>query len=222
MAEKVIVKAEKRDERGKNVARRLRGLGRVPVIVYGGGGESLAASAALADLAAILRSDSGQNTVFSLDIAGVGESDVIFQDRQIDAIRGRLIHADLRRLVKGEKIEMTVPIHLVGEPIGVKDDGGMLEQQMREIKILCEPANAPDAIDVDVSGLHLNESVHVSDLTVGEGIEIQVAAEAVIASVVYVKEAVLEPQIEEGAQPVVEGEEGGAPAAAEPEAEGGE
>lgn len=221
MAEKVIVKAEKRDGRGKNVARRLRGNGKIPVVVYGGGGESLAASAPLADLAAILRSDSGQNTVFSLDIAGVGESDVIFQDRQIDAIKGRLIHADLRRLVKGEKIEMTVPIHLVGEPVGVKEDGGLLEQQMREIKILCEPANAPDAINVDVSGLHLNDSVHVSDIYVAEGIEIHVAPEAVVASVVYVKEAVLEPQVEEGAVPVVEGEAPAEPAA-EPEAEGGE
>jgi large subunit ribosomal protein L25 len=222
MAEKVIVKAEKREDRGKNVARRLRGEGKIPIVVYGGGGESVAASAALADLAAVLRSDSGQNTVFSLDIAGVGESDVIFQDRQIDAIKGRLIHADLRRLVKGEKIEMTVPIHLVGEPIGVKEDGGLLEQQMREIKILCEPANAPDAIDVDVSGLHLNESAHVSDLTVDEGIEIHAPADAVIASVVYVKEVVLEPQVEEGAEPVVEGEESAAETAAEPEAEGGE
>lgn len=221
MAEKITVKAEKRDDRGKNVARRLRVDGKVPIVVYGGGGESVAASAALADLAAVLRTDSGQNTVFSLDIAGVGEADVIFQDRQIDAIRGRLIHADLRRLVKGEKIEMTVPIHLVGDPIGVKDEGGLLEQQMREIRILCEPANAPDAIDVDVSGLHLNESAHVSDIVVGEGIEIHASGDAVVASVVFVKEPELTPQVEEGAVPEVAGEAPAAPAA-EPGTEGGE
>ncbi len=217
MAEKVIVKAEQREDRGKTVARRLRASGRVPVVIYGGGGESVAASAAIADLAAILRSDSGQNTVFSFEVDGEA-ADVIFQDRQVDPIRGRLIHADLRRLVKGEKIEMTVTIHLIGEPLGVKEDGGMLEQQMRELKILCEPALAPDAINVDVTNLRINESVHVSDLTVGEGIEIHVPGDALVASVIYVKEPELAPQVEEGAQPVVEGE--AAPEAA-PEGEGG-
>lgn len=217
MAEKVIVKAEKRTDRGKNVARRLRATGKIPVIVYGGGGESIAASAAIADLAAILRSDSGQNTVFSFDLDGEA-ADVIFQDRQVDPIRGRLIHADLRRLVKGEKIEMTVAIHLVGEPIGVKEDGGMLEQQMRELKIRCEPALAPDAINVDVANLRINESVHVSDLTVGEGIEIHVPGDALVASVIYVKEPELAPQVEEGAQPAVEGE---APVEPAPEGDDG-
>ena len=91
---------------------RLRVEGKIPVVVYGGGAESVAAAAELKDLAAILRTDSGVNTVFSLDIDGEGVNDVIFQDRQIDPVRGRLIHADLRRFAKGEKIEMTVPIHL--------------------------------------------------------------------------------------------------------------
>lgn len=218
MAERVIVKAERRDSRGKNVARRLRAEGRIPVVIYGGHGESVPATVALTDLAAILRSDSGQNTVFSFDIDGA-VSDVIFQDRQIDPIRGRLIHADLRRLVKGEKIEMTVAIHLIGEPIGVKEDGGMLEQQMRDLKILCEPALAPDAINVDVSGLRINESIHVSDIAVGEGVEIQAAPEALVASVVYIKEPELEPQIEEGAEPAVEGAE--PPAGEQPGGEGG-
>ncbi|MFL6373959.1 MAG: hypothetical protein ACJ73D_04755 [Pyrinomonadaceae bacterium] len=101
MAEKITIKAEKRDSRGKNEARRMRVAGRVPVIIYGGKTEPVAASAPLAELAAILRSDSGVNSVFSFDIDGAGEMDVIFQDRQIDPVKGRLIHADLRRLVKG-------------------------------------------------------------------------------------------------------------------------
>ena len=89
--------------------------------------------------------------MFSLDIAGEGINDVIFQDRQIDPIRGRLIHADLRRFAKGEKIEMTVPIHLTGEPKPLKEEGAVLSQALREIKVLCEPANTPDSIDVDVT-----------------------------------------------------------------------
>src|SRR5438128_6397486 len=146
MAEKVVIKAEKRDERGKNEMRRLRAVGKLPVVVYGGGSKSLAAVAELKDLAAILRSDTGVNTVFSLDIAGEGVNDVIFQDRQIDAVRGRMIHADLRRFAKGEKTEMTVPIHLTGHAVGLKEEGAVLTQAMREIKVLCEPALTPESI----------------------------------------------------------------------------
>lgn len=217
MAEKFIIKAEKRETRGKNENRRLRVAGKIPVVVYGGGSESLAATAELKDLAAILRTDSGVNTVFGLDIDGVGVNDVIFQDRQIHAVHGRLIHADLRRFAKGERIEMTVPIHLIGDPEALKEEGAVLSQAMREIKVLCEPANTPDSIDVDISELTAEHAIHVSDLKVGEGIEISDAPETVVASIVTVSEEVLEPQIEEGAEPEVVGEEG----EAAPEAEGG-
>jgi len=206
MAEKIVIKGLKRETRGKNEARRMRADGQVPVVVYGGGSESLAASAALSDLAAVLRTDTCVNTVFSLDIEGEGINDVIFQDRQIDAVRGRLIHADLRRFAKGEKIEMTVPIHLIGHAAGLQDEGAVLTQAMREIKVLCEPARTPDSIDVDVTNLQAGESIHVSDLSVGEGIEISLAPETVVASIVTVQEAVLEPQLEEGAAPEVVGE----------------
>ena len=206
MADKTVVKALRRDTRGKNENRRLRASGRVPVIVYGGGSEPFSASAALGDLAAIIRTDTGVNTVFSLDIDGEGVNDVIFQDRQIDPIHGRLMHADLRRFAKGEKIEMTVPIHLIGEPESLKEDGAVLSQAMREIKVLCEPARTPDSIDVDISELTTEHAIHVSDLVVGEGIEIHEAPETVVASIVVVKEVELEPQVEEGAQPEVVGE----------------
>jgi large subunit ribosomal protein L25 len=207
MAEKIVIKAEKREDRGKNVNRRLRAEGKVPVVVYGGGTESLAAAAELKDLAAILRTDTGVNTVFSLDIPGEGVNDVIFQDRQIDAVKGRLIHADLRRFARGEKIEMTVPIHLIGEPDALKEEGAVMTQALREIKVLCEPANTPDSIDIDVTGLTSDHAVHVSDLKVGPGIEIHESPETVVASIVIVKEVELEPQVEAGAEPEVEGEE---------------
>ena len=207
MAEKIVVKAEKREAGGKNVNRRLRADGKVPVVVYGGGTESVAAVAELKDLAAILRTDTGVNTVFSLDIPGEGVNDVIFQDRQVDVIRGRLIHADLRRFAHGEKIEMTVPIHLIGEPEALKEEGAVMTQALREIKVLCEPANTPDSIDVDVTGLTSEHAVHVSDLKVGAGIEIHESPDTVVASIVIVKEVELEPQVEAGAEPEVVGEE---------------
>ena len=98
MSEKVVIKAEKREQSGKGFARRLRVVGKVPATVYGGGGETVSVSADLKDLAAVLRSSSGGRTVFSLDIDGVGVSNVIFQARQIDPLKGRLLHADLLRI----------------------------------------------------------------------------------------------------------------------------
>ncbi|MEZ5425929.1 MAG: 50S ribosomal protein L25/general stress protein Ctc [Pyrinomonadaceae bacterium] len=218
MAEKFVIKAEKREERGKNHSRRLRSQGKLPVIVYGGDDDNLAVTVELSDLAAILRSDTGQNTVFSLDVEGVGASDVMFQDRQIDPLKGRLIHADLRRIRRGEKIEVTVPVHLVGEAPGA-EEGGVLTQQMREIKVLCTPSKIPESIEVDVSEMQLNDSIHVSDLKVGEDVEIHEDPEAMVASVIFVKEPELEPTPEEELeQPELVGEEG----EAEEGGEGGE
>ena len=207
MADKLTVKAEKREGRGKNDSRRMRREGKVPVVIYGGGTESVAAIAQLKDLAAVLRTDSGVNSVFSLDVANEGLIDVIFQDRQIDSIHGRLVHADLRRFAKGEKIEMTVPIHLIGEAAGLSEEGAVLSQSLREIKVLCEPANTPDSIDIDVSGLNVGEAIHVSDLKVGEGIEIHEDAETVVATIIVVQEVELEPQIEAAGEPEVVGDD---------------
>lgn len=207
MADKIVVKAEKREGRGKNDSRRLRVAGKVPVSVYGGGGEAVAAVVELKDLAAILRSDSGQNTIFTLDMVGEGTGDVIFHDRQIHALKGRLVHADLRRLAKGEKIEVTVAIHLIGEAAGLSEDGAVLNQQLREIKVLCEPSKIPEFLEVDVTDLNVGESIHVSDMKVGEGVEVHESQESVIVSIVVVKEEELEPQLETAAEPELVGKE---------------
>src|ERR1051325_4856127 len=109
----ITVRATRREGRGKNDARRARREGMVPVSVYRGEGGSVPALAPIRELAAILRSPSGRHMIFTLDIEGIGSSEVMFHDRQVDPIRGRLIHADLTRVVKGQKIEVTVPLHLV-------------------------------------------------------------------------------------------------------------
>jgi len=203
MAEKkeYKVQAKVRDGRGKNDARRARRAGLVPVTVYGGGAETVAAVAPLAELAAILRSDAGRNTIFTIDVEGVGASEVMFHDRQIDPVKGRLIHADLARLVKGQKIEVTVPLHLTGEPVGVRESQGVLEQVVREIDIRCEPREIPDAIEIDVTNLDVHDTLHVSDLKVAEGIEILTDAELVIATVGIVKEEVVAAPAAEGEEP---------------------
>jgi large subunit ribosomal protein L25 len=195
------VQARLRSGRGKNDARRARRDGMVPITVYGGGAETVAAVAPLRELAAILRSESGRNTIFTIEVDGAGATEVMFHERQIDPIKGRLIHADLTRLVKGQKIEVTVPLHLTGEPIGVKEKQGVLEQIIREIEIKCEPRQIPDTLEVDVSHLDVHDLLHVSDITVGEGIEILNDADVVIATVGIVKEEVAAPTPVEGEEP---------------------
>jgi len=208
MAEKkeIIVKATQREGRGKNDSRRARRAGQVPVTIYGGEGEAVAALAPLSELAAILRSDSGRNTIFTLDVDGVGAAEVMFIDRQIDPVRSRLVHADFKRLVKGEKIEATVHLRLTGEPIGVREHAGVLEQIVREVEIRCEPREIPEHIDIDVTNLGVHEVLHVSDIPVPAGVEILEDGDMVIATVGMVKEEVVE------VAPPVEGE-----APAEPE-----
>ena len=195
MAERkeITVRATRREGRGKNDAGRLRRQGLVPLTIYGGAGEPVAAAASLAELAAILRSDTGHNTIFTLDVEGVGASEVLFHDRQIDPIRGRLVHADLRRLVAGQKIEITVPLHLVGEPEGVREGGGVLEQVVRTLDIRVSPRDIPDAIDVDVTNLGVHDVLHVSDIPATEGIEILSAPETVVATVGVVREEEVAP-----------------------------
>jgi large subunit ribosomal protein L25 len=120
-----------------------------------------------------------------------------------------LIHADLTRLVKGQKIEVTVPLHLTGEPIGVKEKQGVLEQIIREIEIKCEPREIPDLFEVDVSNLDVHDVLHVSDIPVSQAIEILTDPEQVIATVGIVKEeelaATTPAEGEEPAEPEVIG-----------------
>ncbi len=126
----------------------------------------------------------------------------MFADRQIHPVRSRLIHADFKRLVKGEKIEATVPLRLVGDPIGVREQAGMLEQIVREVEIRCEPREIPEALEVDVTNLGVHEVLHVSDIPLPAGIEILEAPDTVIATVGVVKEepvAVAAPVEGEGA-----------------------
>lgn len=203
MAEKkeYKVQAKLRLGRGKNDARRTRRDGMIPITVYGGGAETVAAMAPARELAAILRSESGRNTIFTIEVDGMGAVEVMFHDRQIDPIKGRLIHADLARLVKGQKIEVTVPLHLTGEPIGVKEKQGVLEQTVREIDIRCEPREIPDSLDVDVSDLDVHDVLHVSDIRVSEAIEILTDAELVIATIGIVREEEIAAAPAEGEEP---------------------
>jgi len=224
MAEKkeIVVRAAARTGRGKNDSRRARRDGQVPVTIYGGEGETVAALVPLRELAAILRSDTGRNTILTMEIEGVGTSEVMFQDRQIDPVRSRLVHADFKRLVKGEKIEATVPLRLVGEPIGVREESGVLEQIIREVEIRCDPRDIPEHIDIDVTNLGVHDVLHVSDIPTSAGVEILESADTVIATVGVVKEEAVAVAPVEGEAPAEPEVIGKGKKEGEDEAEGGE
>ncbi|MDT7687962.1 MAG: large subunit ribosomal protein [Acidobacteriota bacterium] len=209
MAERqeITVRAELRAGRGKNDARRLRARGLVPLTIYGGEGEPVAAAAPLRELAAILRTGAGHNAIFTLDVDGIGANEVMFLDRQIDPVKSRLIHADLRRLVRGQEVEVTVRIELEGEPEGAKEEGGIVEQLLREVEIRCRPGIIPDSILVDVSGLGVHEVLHVSDIKVAEGITIMTDPETAVATLAVVREEAVEAAapVEEAVEPEVIG-----------------
>lgn len=206
--EEITVNAILREGRGKNDSRRLRASGYVPLSLYGGGGESIAAAARLSELAAVLRKESGHNTIFTLAIEGGESAEVMFHERTIDPLKSRLIHADLKRLVRGQSIDVTVPVHLTGEPAGALD-GGVLDQGIREIKVRCRPRNIPDAINVDVSGMIVDAVMHVRDLPAVEDVEITEDPESVIATLSIPREEPLDiPATDDATEPEVIGKGG--------------
>ncbi len=190
--EQVTVQAEVRQGRGKNDSRRMRAAGKVPVTIYGGEGETVSATAKLSDLAALIRSHSGANTIFSIAVNGMDTADVMFHDRQIHPVKGRLIHADLKRIVRGQKLEITVPLHFEGDPVGITMEGGTLDQTIHELQVRCLPRNIPDAITADISGLKVNDVMHVKDIKVDDSLEILTDPEAVVATIKFISDEQLE------------------------------
>ena len=161
--------AKKRDGRGKNEARRLRGSGRIPAVVYGArkdgqAPEGVPVAVDPKEVLRILHSESGANTLINLKLDGSGESRVMVRDYQLDPVTHQLLHADFYQLAMDRAIIVSVPIVIKGEPAGVKQQGGLLDFVTREIQVQCLPTDIPEHIDIDVSELMLHQSVRVKDL----------------------------------------------------------
>jgi len=188
--EKVNVKAQGREGRGKNEARRLRKSGSIPAIVYGAGKAPVPVSVDPKQIFRILKSDSGHNTIFDLELDGEATKAMVV-DWQTEPIKGSLLHIDLKRIAMDKKLLVTVPIVLKGEAYGVKTEGGIMEQVLREVEIECLPADIPAHIDIDVSHLKFGEVVRVKDLPRAEGkIEFITDENQTVAHVIAVKEVV--------------------------------
>jgi large subunit ribosomal protein L25 len=162
------LQATRRDSRGKNEARRLRGAGRIPAVVYGAAGlESADATPIAVDPKALLRilhSESGVNTLIGLSLDEGAETRVMVKEYQVDPITHQLLHADFYRVAMDRLITVTVPIVLKGEARGVKQQGGLLDFVHRDVEIECLPSEIPENIEVDVSELLLGQSVRLRDL----------------------------------------------------------
>jgi large subunit ribosomal protein L25 len=162
----------------------MRAAGEVPVTVYGGGGEPATGAINRREFAAHIRAY-GRTGLFNLNLEGQS-SPVKIADVQIDPIKSTLVHVDLMRLSLTEKSDFEVPIKIVGEAVGVKMSGGILDVVAHSLKIRCLPTDLPDFIQADVSGLNIGGHLDVKDLSLPEGVEIRTAGNATVATVVAI------------------------------------
>jgi len=207
MRKDISVPATIRETRGKNEARRLRAGGSVPAVVYGSGLEPLAISADPRHFVKILHSSTGHNTIFDVAIEGGEKTPVMIVDYQMDPIKDRLLHVDLKRIDLSKRLRVSVPVQTQGEAKGVKQQGGLLEAVTREIEVECLPDEIPEHFTVDVTELMIGQALRASDITLAGSMKLLSSPDSVIAHVVALRHEA-EPAAEAAAEPA---------AAAEPE-----
>jgi large subunit ribosomal protein L25 len=184
-----VVEAQPRADlsRGKNEARRLRASGRIPAVLYGAKKESLAVSLDPKQISRILHSESGHNTIFDVEVGGE-RTKVMIVDWQFEPIKGSIMHIDLKRIAMDKALRVSVPIHLQGVAEGVKNQGGIMDQILREVEVECLPGDIPSSIDVDVTHLVFGEVMRVSDLPHGGKLKFITDETQPVAHVVAIKE----------------------------------
>lgn len=161
----LLVEVTPRESFGKNESRRMRRAGKIPAILYGADKDPVPLVVDPIAIEQILHSESGENTLFRLGLAGTEKQrHVMIKDYQVDPVKGELMHADFVRIRMDEIVEIDVPVRLLGEAVGVKVDGGILEHVTRSVEISCLPTNIPEHIDLDVTNLRIGESIKVSDV----------------------------------------------------------
>ncbi len=192
----MMVELDMREETGKGNSKKLRKMGRIPAIVYGKGKKSVSVTMDPQKLREILTSETGENTIFSINLAGKkGKNKVMIKDFQKDPVTDEIIHADLIMIDVKKAIDVDVPIHLIGTPVGVKEQGGILDFIVREVKVACLPTEIPEKIELDVSHLSIGQHISISDIKVEKEIKILDDLERTIA-------VVSPPKVEEVAAPV--------------------
>jgi large subunit ribosomal protein L25 len=183
----MVIEAELREEFGKNASRRARAAGRIPGVVYGGGGPAISVTVDPRRVADILHSEAGHNAIFTLQIKGRAPARVMLREWQVEPLAGRLLHVDMVRIALDAKLRVKVPIQVVGEAKGVKTQGGIFEFLLREVEIECLPDDIPDHIVVDVTELTLGKTLRVADLPASDKIKYLTEANRAVAHVIALK-----------------------------------
>jgi large subunit ribosomal protein L25 len=161
--DQTIVEAAPRQERGKNSARRMRVAGQVPAIIYGGKDGAVALAVNTKQLSAILRAETGLNTIFKIKMS-TGDQAAMVKDYQVDPVAGTLLHVDLIRIAMDETLRVRVPVHTFGEPQGVKLQGGIFEMVTREVEVECLPTEIPSEFRVDITELMIGKQLRAGEL----------------------------------------------------------
>jgi large subunit ribosomal protein L25 len=189
--ENSILEAHPRTAGNKNEARRVRRGGKIPAVVYGAGQDAVSVAVDPRQVKRILTSETGHNTIFDLALEGAAKTKAMIVDWQYEPIKGNLLHIDLKRIAMDKRLAVMVPIELIGEPAGVKQQGGILEQMLREVEVECLPADIPSHIDVDVSELVFGKVLRVVDLPHSDKLKFLTDENQPVAHVTTVKEEVV-------------------------------
>jgi large subunit ribosomal protein L25 len=169
----VVLEVQPREATGTNVCRRMRRQGLVPGNVYGLDRPPFKVAVNPRRIDDVLRLGSGVNTVFQLTLVGEQRTrEAMIKELQRDPVSDRPLHVDFIRVDPTKKVTVSVPVRLIGVPEGVKNEGGIVDFVQREVKLECLPTDIPEHLDVDVSALHMNQYVSVSDLRVDEGVKL--------------------------------------------------
>jgi len=196
----VTLEVSRREKSGKEVAKKLRAAGKVPAVVYGGHKEPVAIEVdrkAVSEL--VQKSEHGVRSIFLLKMSGTDQQrHAMIKDIQIDPVSRRMTHIDFVRVVMDEVVRVTVPVHIVGTAIGVKE-GGILDWQIRDLHVECLPNAIPDKIDIDVTALGSHDYLRVSDLKLPEGVKVLEDPERVVVGVTHLRAEVVEPTAEAAA-----------------------
>src|ERR1700735_3541075 len=182
------IEGQVREGRGKGPARRTRLTGMVPAVLYGGKKDAISLTVDAKQVARILRSETGHNTIFTVTVANGGDEKAMVRDWQVDPISGKLLHVDLFRIAMDVRMRVMVPVHTFGEPQGVKLQGGVFETVTREVEVECLPADIPEEFKIDVSEMLIGKQLRAADLPFDrEKIKLLTDPVRVIAHVVVLK-----------------------------------
>ncbi len=182
--EKIALTAQVRESAGKGVARGLRRNQRVPAVLYSHG-KSMPISMGNKDVTRVLNTEGGEHALINLTLEGAKDAAdrlALIKDYQIDPVSGKLIHVDLMEVAMNEKVKIPVAVHITGNSVGVKE-GGIFQYGLRNLEIECLPGQIPDAVNVDITALKINESIHVRDIKLAEGVRILNDPDATVATV---------------------------------------